>query len=241
MPTTKNLEPFSSDLKCPMGHAMSQHHDYGQNYLKVRVGSCPERGWCCFTASGESYNDSMEPEDALFVRDLDWVVGLLELNENLQGELHSLKSQPPVSAGSKPSPVLGLWAFQAWCHEHRDLLSSYPDAYVSIDPQRGIVVHSRTLEELETALAALPQDERQKLYSTHTSVYLGDETLRDRILGVVTAAPGMSLEQVAEKVSTVNLTQKRAKVCMQTLIERGTLYVDRDMRLHVKGSRRKSQ
>ena len=58
-----------------------------------------------------------------------------------------------------------------WCEYHREELLRYPDSYVAVDLEKGVVATGRTADEFERALGALDANYRDQLLVVHTSIY----------------------------------------------------------------------
>lgn len=59
----------------------------------------------------------------------------------------------------------------AWINLNRLALQDYPDTWVILDPEQGIVFDSKDEDELATKLAALSPEERERVMAFHTSLY----------------------------------------------------------------------
>lgn len=59
-----------------------------------------------------------------------------------------------------------------WIKTHRDELRAYPDAYVLLDPEKGIVFHSPDGAEITARLDKLLPGEQDRLMVFHTSTAL---------------------------------------------------------------------
>lgn len=57
-----------------------------------------------------------------------------------------------------------------WIETHRDELRAYPNAYVLLDPEKGIVFHSSDGDELTARLEKLAPEEQDRLMVFHTSM-----------------------------------------------------------------------
>ncbi|MFS8066619.1 MAG: hypothetical protein ACMG6S_09640, partial [Byssovorax sp.] len=57
-----------------------------------------------------------------------------------------------------------------WIETHRDVLRAYPNAYVLLDPKKGIVFHSTDGDELTARLEMLAPEEQDRLMVFHTSM-----------------------------------------------------------------------
>lgn len=59
-----------------------------------------------------------------------------------------------------------------WIQMHMEELRAYPNAYVLLDPKRGIVFHSTDGDELTARLEGLDPEEQDRLMVFHTSMAL---------------------------------------------------------------------
>jgi hypothetical protein len=62
-----------------------------------------------------------------------------------------------------------------WIHEHREELRKYPDHYVAIDPERGIVLAAQDGDEFARKFSELVDREGcrgDKYLQTHTSLHV---------------------------------------------------------------------
>ena len=59
-----------------------------------------------------------------------------------------------------------------WIETHRDELRAYPNTYVLLDPEKGIVFHSSDGDELTARLEGLDPEEQDRLMVFHTSMAL---------------------------------------------------------------------
>jgi hypothetical protein len=62
-----------------------------------------------------------------------------------------------------------------WIEEHLDVLAKYPDQYVAIDPEQGVVVQDANEREFRQKLRELDQRDavlRARLLVAHTSMFL---------------------------------------------------------------------
>lgn len=91
----------------------------------------------------------------------------------LREELHRRQAGlHPGQPGSR-----SRWArdpYMQWIHEHREELSRYPDHYVAIDPERGIVLAVHDLEDFGRQFSELVDREGcrgDKYLQTHTSLH----------------------------------------------------------------------
>jgi hypothetical protein len=59
-----------------------------------------------------------------------------------------------------------------WIEDNLDELRKYPDAFVALDPDRGILAHATENGEFAAKLEALTPEERERVTLFHTSMYL---------------------------------------------------------------------
>lgn len=62
--------------------------------------------------------------------------------------------------------------YTRWLENNLDQLQQYPDEWVALDPQRGIVFHSADGDAFDAWLDELPADEDSRLMVLHTSTYV---------------------------------------------------------------------
>lgn len=60
----------------------------------------------------------------------------------------------------------------AWIEANLEVLREYPNTWVVLDPERGIVFDTNDENELATKLAALSPGERERMTAFHTSLYV---------------------------------------------------------------------
>lgn len=91
-------------------------------------------------------------------------------------ELHRREAELPAR---QPDPrPRSRWVrdpYMQWIHEHREELRKYPDHYVAIDPEQGIVLAEKEGEIFSQRLKELIDREGipgDKYLRTHTSTYL---------------------------------------------------------------------
>lgn len=61
----------------------------------------------------------------------------------------------------------------AWCENNLKLLEKYPDCFVAIDIDDGVVeISAKAQEDFVAQLKSLDSDVRKRLFTTHTSLYL---------------------------------------------------------------------
>jgi hypothetical protein len=65
-----------------------------------------------------------------------------------------------------PTPYLD------WIDAHRDELRAYPDEFVALDLEKGIVFHTADEQALAAWLEALPDEERERRMAFHTSMFV---------------------------------------------------------------------
>lgn len=59
-----------------------------------------------------------------------------------------------------------------WIERNLDELRKYPDMFVALDPDRGILVHASEQREFAAKLDALTPEENERVMLFHTSMYL---------------------------------------------------------------------
>lgn len=59
-----------------------------------------------------------------------------------------------------------------WIDAHRDELRAYPNEFVALDLEKGIVFHSADGERLADWLEALPQEERERRMVFNTAMFV---------------------------------------------------------------------
>jgi len=59
-----------------------------------------------------------------------------------------------------------------WCENNLDELRKYPDSFVAIDPQIGIVHHDSDSDSFAAWGRGLSKADKARLMLTHTSMYV---------------------------------------------------------------------
>lgn len=59
-----------------------------------------------------------------------------------------------------------------WIEGHMSMIREYPNQWVAIDPERGIVANGRNEDELAEKLDAMPDDVQAQLLAINTALYL---------------------------------------------------------------------
>lgn len=72
---------------------------------------------------------------------------------------------------SEPADALVRDRHLDWCDKNRDELRKYPNSWVAIDPEVGIVYHSADGDAFAAWECALPAADRARLMVTHTRLY----------------------------------------------------------------------
>jgi len=93
------------------------------------------------------------------------VAALRDRVELLEQEVHRL-SHGRVDDEVEDSPTA---RFGAWVERNRDALARYPDQYVAVSLETGVVAASESQDALDGRLGALAPEVRRKLFLAHTS------------------------------------------------------------------------
>ncbi len=85
--------------------------------------------------------------------------------EGLLGQILAAQALPDESEAQVQPHV-------AWIEKNRDVLRAYPDSFVALDPDEGIVVHSTDGDEFAAKLAELPAEQQDRVVLFHSSMYV---------------------------------------------------------------------
>jgi hypothetical protein len=59
-----------------------------------------------------------------------------------------------------------------WIEAHCEELRNYPDSFIALDAEKGVVIHAQDGDEFEIQLEKLSPEERDRVALLHTSMYV---------------------------------------------------------------------
>ena len=99
-------------------------------------------------------------------------------SEEIWTKLGSLKYEAQVVAlsaqlsSSSDEELVPLGPHERWIEAHADELRKYPDEWVLLDPEQGIVFHTADQAEFGRYLERFGPEDRARLMPFHTSMYV---------------------------------------------------------------------